>query len=133
MTKNSNALSSTSIKTVARLNLLYARNTAYLSRLLAVGLKQYSTVDSWCLHKITYVLQRDYGINISVGRVYRLMKILSLPRMSTDKPYRNYLHRDNGECTNHLNQDINQKAPDMVWASDFTYIKVVVNGINFAS
>ena len=87
-------------------------------------IKQYSTVDSWCLHKITYVLQRDYGINISVGRVYRLMKTLSLPRMSTDKPYRNYLHRDNGECTNHLNQDINQKAPDMVWASDFTYIKV---------
>ena len=52
------------------------------------------------------------------------MKTLSLPRMSTDKPYRNYRHRDNGECTNHLNQDFNQKAPDMVWASDFTYIKV---------
>ena len=96
-------------------------------------IKQYSTVDSLCLHKITYVLQRDYDINISVGRVYRLMKTFSLTRMSTDKPYRNFRHRDNGECTNHLNQDFNQKAPNMVWASDFTYIKVAVNGITFAS
>lgn len=52
------------------------------------------------------------------------MRTLQLPRMSTDKPFRNYKHRDNGECTNHLHQEFNQKAPDMVWASDFTYIKV---------
>lgn len=52
------------------------------------------------------------------------MRTLQLPRMSTDKPFRNYKHRDNGECTNHLNQEFNQKAPDMAWASDFTYIKV---------
>ena len=50
-------------------------------------------------YKITYVLQRDYGIHISVGRVYRLMKTLQLPRMSTDKPFRNYRHKENGECT----------------------------------
>ena len=42
-------------------------------------------------YKITYILQRDYGINISVGRVYRLMKNLQLSRMSTDKPH----HRGN--------------------------------------
>ena len=52
------------------------------------------------------------------------MRTLQLPRMSTDKPFRNYKHRDNGECTNHLNQEFNQKAPNMAWASDFTYIKV---------
>lgn len=52
------------------------------------------------------------------------MRTLQLPRMSTAKPFRNYKHRDNGECTNHLNQEFNQKAPDMAWASDFTYIKV---------
>lgn len=79
-------------------------------------------------YKITYVLQRDYGINISVGRVYRLMKNLKLPRMSTDKPYKNYRHRDNGECTNHLHQEFNQHAPNIVWASDFTYIKVGERG-----
>lgn len=37
-------------------------------------------------YKITYVLERDYGIHISVGRVYRLMKTLQLPKMSTEKP-----------------------------------------------
>ncbi|WP_243168001.1 IS3 family transposase [Anaerocolumna cellulosilytica] len=75
-------------------------------------------------YKITYVLQRDHGIHISVGRVYRLMKTLQLPRMSTVKPYRNYRHKDTGNCTNHLHQEFNQKSPDIVWASDFTYIKV---------
>lgn len=75
-------------------------------------------------YKITYVLRRDYGINISVGRVYRLMKNLQLPRMSTEKPFRNYRHKDNGECTNHLQQAFNQPAPNIVWVSDFTYIKV---------
>ena len=74
-------------------------------------------------YKITYVLWRDYGINISVGRVYRLMKTLQLPRMSTDKPRRHGNHSDNGDCTNHLHQEFNQKAPNLVWASDFTYIK----------
>jgi transposase InsO family protein len=56
--------------------------------------------------------------------VYRLMKTLQLPRMSTVKPYRNYRHKDTGNCTNHLHQEFNQKSPDIVWASDFTYIKV---------
>ncbi|ARM72095.1 hypothetical protein LMxysn_0460 [Listeria monocytogenes] len=31
-------------------------------------------------------LKRDYGITISVGRVYRLMKSMDLPKMSTSKP-----------------------------------------------
>lgn len=44
--------------------------------------------------------------------------------MSTDKPYHNYRHKDSGTCTNHLHQEFNQKAPNIVWACDFTYIKV---------
>ena len=48
-------------------------------------------------YKITYVLQRDYGINISVGRVYRLMRKLQLPRMSTEKYRRRGRHYDNGD------------------------------------
>ena len=72
----------------------------------------------------TYVLQRDYGINISVGRVYRLMRTLQLPRISTEKPFRNYCHKDNSECTNHLHQEFNQKCPNIVWGSNFTYIRV---------
>ena len=53
-------------------------------------------------YKITYVLKRDYGINISVGRVYRLMKNLQLPRMSTDKPHHRGNPSDNDDYTNHL-------------------------------
>lgn len=52
------------------------------------------------------------------------MRALQLPKMSTDKPYRNYRHKDNGSCTNHLHQEFNQKAPNIVWVSDFTYIRV---------
>ena len=74
-------------------------------------------------YKITYVLQRDYGINISVGRVYRLMKQLQLPKMSTDKPVIRSNSSDAEACCNHLQQKFNQKAPNLVWVSDITYIK----------
>ena len=75
-------------------------------------------------YKITYVLKHNHGINISVGRVYRLIRTLDLPRMSTDKPYKNYHHKDTGLCADHLQQEFNQKSPNIVWTSDFTYIKV---------
>lgn len=74
-------------------------------------------------YKITYVLQRDYGILISVGRVYRLIKNLQLPKMSTDRPRRSSMPSDNISCSNHLSQKFNQKAPNLVWASDITYLK----------
>ena len=34
-------------------------------------------------YKIQHLLEREYGIKISAGRVYRLMKGMNLPRMST--------------------------------------------------
>ena len=52
------------------------------------------------------------------------MRTLQLPRMSTEKPFRNYRHKSNGECTNHLHQEFNQRCPNIVWVSDFTYIRV---------
>ena len=52
------------------------------------------------------------------------MKTLNLPRMSTEKPFHAHKHHDNGECSKHLQQEFKQKAPNLVWASDFTYIKV---------
>lgn len=75
-------------------------------------------------YKIPYVLQRDYGINISVGRVYRLMKTVQLPRMFTDQPYKNYRHKDNVDYTNRLHQEFNQKSLNIICTSDFTYVKV---------
>ena len=52
------------------------------------------------------------------------MKNLQLLKMSTKKPYKKHKHKDNGDCTNHLHQEFNQKSSNIVWASDFTYIKV---------
>lgn len=40
--------------------------------------------------KIQVLLKRDYGITISAGRVYRLMKSMDLPKMSTSKPTYRY-------------------------------------------
>ena len=74
-------------------------------------------------YKVAYVLKRDYGINISVGRVYRLMDKLELPKMSTDKPGQRGRSKEPSGLENHLSQAFSQKAPDIVWASDFTYLK----------
>ena len=51
------------------------------------------------------------------------MKQLQLPRMSTDKPSFSVRHSADADCRNHLQQNFAQKAPNLVWASDITYIK----------
>lgn len=69
-------------------------------------------------------LQRDYRINISSGRVYRLMKDMNLPKMSTVKPFKHKSKAaSEGECKNILSQEFNQTAPNKVWVCDFTYIR----------
>lgn len=74
--------------------------------------------------KIKVVLLRDYGIHISAGRVYRLMREMQLPKMSTVKPnipkIKDYLPH----CINHLEQKFNPPAPNQVWVSDITFIKI---------
>ena len=75
-------------------------------------------------YKTAVVLQRDYGIHISVDRVYRLMKSLQLPKMSTDKPAARRSASNDADFSNHLQQQFRQKAPNLVWVSDITYIKV---------
>ncbi len=82
--------------------------------------------------KITYVLKRDYGINISVGRVYRLMKQLQLPKMSTNKPHISNRHPKTISCRKLLHQNFAQKARNLVWVSGIPYIKAGGNGIAFA-
>lgn len=74
-------------------------------------------------YKVQHILKRDYGINISVGRVYRLMRSMELPQMSTIKPKPSCLRTDNGVCTNHLQQQFSQDSPNLVWVSDITYLK----------
>ena len=72
--------------------------------------------------KMRICLKNEYCINISAGRVYRLMKNMQLPAMSTSKP--KYIYAtDTGDFHNRLKQLFTQKAPNLVWVSDFTYLK----------
>lgn len=64
-----------------------APRTVYNRQIKVCILEIYSSFDkSIGAYKIRRVLERDYGISISVGRVYRLMATMDLPKMSTDKP-----------------------------------------------
>jgi putative transposase len=55
-------------------------------------------------HKIGRRLHTEYGISISDGRVYRLMKGMKLPKMSTIKPrFQKPESQDALPCPNLLN------------------------------
>lgn len=76
-------------------------------------------------YKIRQRLLCEYGISISVGRVYRLMKSMNLPKMSTVKPKSNYKTADDTPaCENVLKQQFDTKSPNLVWVSDITFVKV---------
>ncbi len=70
------------------------------------------------------ILLRDYGINISEGRILRLLKSMTLPKMSTIKPRFKSKHSPVFSSDNLLKQDFNPKAPNQVWTTDFTYISI---------
>lgn len=100
-----------------------APRTTENQRLKSIILHIYAEYDKRLgAYKTAYVLERDYGIHISVGRVYRLMKSMQLPKMSTVKPVSTFVQDDEIK-TNHLEQKFEQKAPNLVWVSDITYIK----------
>ena len=74
-------------------------------------------------YKIHHVLQRDYGVRISVGRVYRLMRSMHLPKMSTAHPRHYFCRSDDSLCPDRLRQSFTQNAPNLVWVSDITYLR----------
>jgi transposase InsO family protein len=77
------------------------------------------------IHKIRQRLKTEYGIIISAGRVYRLMKTMDLPKMSTLKPRQmRRICQEEGAYSNTLNRQFNPQKPNLAWVSDFTYIKV---------
>ena len=75
-------------------------------------------------YKIRQRLLVEYNKKVSVGRVYRLMKSMTLPKMSTVKPKHRSQSPDSDIRQNHLNGEFNPKAINQVWASDITYVRV---------
>ena len=72
---------------------------------------------------MTHILSRDDGISISSPRVYRLMRSMTLPKPSSIKPKRTP-QKDSGECHDLLCRQFHPSAPNLVWVSDFTYLRV---------
>lgn len=71
------------------------------------------------------VLSRDYGTTISLGRVYRLMKSMNLPKKSTAKPKFRYRKLTVSlDYHNILNQQFAPNEPNRAWVIDITYIPV---------
>lgn len=96
-------------------------NQKIRSHLLELYIKHNKRLGAIKLNRRLFV---EYGISISLGRVYRLLKSMPLPRMSTVKPsFKSSKHSNDEDCTNHLNQEFSPSEPNKVWVSDFTYIK----------
>ncbi|WYJ83100.1 hypothetical protein IGL98_000396 [Enterococcus sp. DIV0840] len=71
------------------------------------------------------MLLSDYGISISIGRVYRLMSTMNLPKMYTVKPaFKPTKGQISLKHPNYLKQAFNPPAPNQVWTSDFSYIPI---------
>ncbi len=97
-------------------------NRSIRARILPLYIKSDKRLGS---QKMTECLVREYRIHISCGRVYRLMKTMNLPKMSTFKPPKQKSH-SNAEgafCKNLLQQQFKPEKPNMAWICDFTYLR----------
>lgn len=70
------------------------------------------------------ILLRDYGINISEGRILRLLKSMTLTKISTLKPRFQTNNSPIFSSDNLLKQEFNPKSPNQVWTTDLTYISI---------
>ena len=75
-------------------------------------------------YKIRQRFLVEYNKKVSPGRVYRLTKSMTLPKMSTVKPKVIRSKEITESFQNHLRQNFNPKSPNQVWVSDITYVRV---------
>lgn len=69
-------------------------------------------------------LNCEYHINVSTQKIYRLMKDMNLPKMSTIKPFQpKHKAASDEQCPNRLNQRFDPSEPNKVWVCDFTYLR----------
>jgi len=62
---------------------------------------------------------------VSLKKIYQLMKELKITKIVPKKnPYIRLSKKTNKNCHNHLNQQFDQIAPNLVWVSDITEIKI---------
>lgn len=74
--------------------------------------------------KLRICLRNEYCLKISTGRVYRLLKTMNLPQMSTVKPFSRKNAASSAEnCTNILKQRFNPAKPNAAWVCDMTYLR----------
>lgn len=52
------------------------------------------------------------------------MNSMALPKMSTHKPRFKHSKTSQEDCTNFLNKQFYPMQPNLIWVSDFTYVKV---------
>ena len=70
------------------------------------------------------MLKREYGLTIGQTRVRRLLKQMNLPKIATKKMPTLYKKSNDENCLNLLKRQFNVAAPNLVWVSDITYLKV---------
>ena len=76
------------------------------------------------LKKMACMLKSEYGVKIGVGRVRRLMLSMHLPKIFSKKSPNHSSKSESGDYKNFLNRKFKQSAPNQIWVSDITYIKV---------
>ena len=126
-----------SIKTLCRV-LKVNRSTYYkhFSSAESTRFKENKKIKSYilCLHgkykkrlgvkKMTHMLQSEYGIKISTGRVRRLMRSMHLPVLFSKKAPTYSDESSKKHYHNLLNRNFNPSLPNLIWVSDITYIRV---------
>ena len=73
---------------------------------------------------MTCMLKSEYGIKIGTSRVRRLMRSMNLSQIFSKKSPNHSTKIESGDYKNLLKRKFKQSAPNQIWVSDITYIRV---------